>query len=120
MMEMLSETLKEKADMGSISVVIIEELGNNKFILKCSCCNSTGKMSRDHDGREPYVICSVCNGRGNVLVELNGSLPFVKCAVCNGTGVMSRDLDGREPWVICKACQGVGAQPITGRINIVR
>ncbi|MCZ2846251.1 MAG: hypothetical protein O2U61_07150 [Candidatus Bathyarchaeota archaeon] len=77
-------------------------------------------MSRDHDSRGPYIICSVCNGKGSVLVELNGSLPLVKCAVCNGTGEMSRDLDGRGPWVICKACQGVGAQPITGRMKILR
>ncbi|KAB2943034.1 MAG: hypothetical protein F9K14_16390 [Candidatus Methanoperedens sp.] len=77
-------------------------------------------MSRDHDGHSPYVICSVCYGRGKVLVEVSGSLPFVTCAVCNGSGEMSRDHDGHSPYVICSACLGVGAQPITGGMELIR
>ncbi|NOR46596.1 MAG: hypothetical protein GQ533_00905 [Methanosarcinaceae archaeon] len=106
--------------MGNISIVILEELGNQNYILKCACCNGSGEMSRDHDRRSPYTICSVCNGRGKVLIKLNGSLPFVKCAVCNGIGEMSRDHDGRSPYRICSACLGLGAQPITGSMKLMR
>lgn len=105
--------------MGSISF-ILEDLGNNKYILECAYCKGTGQRSRDHDGRAPWVICPVCNGRGKTLIELNGSLPFGRCAYCNGTGQRSRDQDGRAPWVVCQACHGVGVLPITGEIKILR
>ncbi|MBZ0176508.1 MAG: hypothetical protein OIN90_05495 [Candidatus Methanoperedens sp.] len=54
------------------------------------------------------------------MVEVSGSLPFVTCAVCNGSGEMSRDHDGHSPYVICSACLGVGAQPITGGMELIR
>jgi len=106
--------------MGLTSILIIEELGNDKYVLKCACCNGSGEMSRDHDGRSPYEICSVCRGRGVVLVEVNGNLPFVKCACCNGSGEMSRDHDGRGPYTICEVCHGVGAVPITGTMRLIK
>lgn len=50
--------------MGSVSVIIVEELGNNKYILKCARCNETGRMSRDGDGRAPWLVCPACHGVG--------------------------------------------------------
>ena len=106
--------------MPSMSITVIEKISTNQFILKCACCNGTGRMARDHDDRSPYVPCTVCNGRGVVLVEIEGSLPFVKCQLCNGSGEQSRDCDNRSPYIICTRCKGVGAQPIAGIMKIIK
>ncbi len=106
--------------MATYSMTIIEEIISHQFLLKCACCDGSGKMSKDHDGRDHYVPCTVCNGRGVVMVEFDGSLPFVKYALCNGSGEQSKDRDNRSPYIICTMCKGVGTQPVTGDMRMVR
>lgn len=101
-------------------ITIVERINNNKFVLSCACCNGSGKMAKDHDNNSPYVICTVCDGRGVAVVEIiNGSLPFIECPVCKGSGEQSRDLDNRSPYIICKKCLGIGARPIAGEMKIL-
>ena len=106
--------------MSGATITILESVSASRFILRCACCGGSGEMSRDHDGRGPHCTCSVCGGKGVVLVEIDGETPFVKCAMCSGTGEMSRDHDGREPHVICSGCKGVGAQPIAGTMRVIK
>ena len=99
--------------MGNVSIVILEELSDQNYILKCIRCNGSGKFTEFHK-------CSFCNGRGKVLVKLNGSLPFVKCGVCDGSGRLPYGHSDRDSDGTCNACLGVGAQPITGTIKLMR
>ena len=97
--------------MENISIIILEELNDQNYILKCARCNGSGKNNK-------YEICSFCNGRGKIMVKLEGSLPFVKCAACDGSGSF---LPGNEYFSgSCTACLGVGAQPITGKIRLIK
>jgi len=96
--------------MVSVVVVVLEELGNSRFLLKCGRCNGTRRYI--HDTSYP---CKTCNGRGVVMVEIvDGNLPFVKCARCNGTGRYVHDTS-----YPCKSCQGVGAQPVAGKMHLI-
>ena len=98
-------------------ITILETINETKHILKCACCNGTGKMSRDHDNSSPYAVC---DGKGVAVVDIiNGSSPFIKCSICKGTGEQSRDLDNSGPYIICKKCLGIGARPISGELSIV-
>jgi hypothetical protein len=106
--------------MSQVFVTVVEEISSDRFIIKCACCKGSGVMSRDHDQRSPFIPCTVCNGRGLVLVTISGTLPFVQCSLCKGTGEQSRDCDGRSPYIICTRCQGVGAQPLTGTLKLIR
>lgn len=106
--------------MASVTITVIEEISADRFVLKCSCCNGSGSMAKYHDNRGPYVPCTVCNGKGVVLVEIGGSTPFVKCQLCNGTGEQSKYCDNREPYIICTRCKGVGAQPIAGTMRLIK
>jgi len=90
----------------SATVIVIQELEGNRFILRCARCKGTGVYSSP----DP---CRVCGGKGAVLVEIDGNTPFVKCARCNGTGVYSSP----DP---CRACKGTGAQPISGTMEIIK
>lgn len=98
--------------MGNISTVILEELSDQNYILKCGRCNGSGRNKKDE-------ICSFCNGRGKIMVKLEGSLPFVKCAACDGSGDYLPRHEYSASWN-CHACLGVGAQPITGKIRLIK
>ena len=101
-------------------ITIIESINESKHVIKCACCSGSGKMSRDHDNRSPYVTCAVCDGKGIVVVDIvNGSSPFIVCKICKGTGEQSRDLDNKSPYIICKKCYGVGARPIVGEMRVL-
>jgi|GEM_PF-1823039 len=105
--------------MASMTVTIIETLSDNRFVLYCARCGSTGRgyYSNGQQSTEP---CKVCDGRGVLLVKLNSNseLSFVRCARCEGTGrgYYSNAEHSTEP---CKACGGAGAQPIRGTITIL-
>ena len=104
--------IKEKT-MENISIIILEELNDQNYILKCTKCNGSGRNKYYNS-----EICSFCNGRGKIMVKLEGSLPFVKCAACDGSGSL---LPGDKYCSIsCTACLGVGAQPITGKIKLIK
>jgi len=90
----------------STTIMVIKELGNSRYILRCARCNGTGVYRPPHE-------CSNCNGRGVVMVEVDGGLPFVQCARCGGTGVY------RAPYE-CSTCYGTGAQPIKGSMRVVK
>ena len=104
--------------MENISLIILEELNDQNYILKCARCNGSGKYKKGINKNDCYKICSFCNGRGKIMVKLEGSLPFVKCAACDGSGSF---LPGNEYFSgSCTACLGVGAQPITGKIRLIK
>ena len=90
----------------SKTIIVIQELENNRFILKCERCKGKGIF-------DPPDPCKVCHGKGAVLVEVNGNTPFVQCARCNGKGIY----DPPDP---CKSCQGLGAQTISGEMKIIK
>jgi DnaJ-class molecular chaperone len=97
--------------MGSVTVVVIEELGDSRYILRCARCNGTGRYIHDTS-----YECRTCGGRGVVMVEIvGGGPPFVKCARCNGTGRYIHDTSYE-----CKSCHGVGAQPVCGDMKILK
>ena len=95
---------------GSVKITIIEQLEPNKVIIKCALCEGSGHRP----GYARDVECKVCTGKGVVLVECDP--PLVKCALCDGSGHRS----GYDRDVACNKCKGVGAQPLTGSMEILR
>ena len=104
--------------MKSVTITVIEEISTNRFILRCARCEGTGR-GYDGYGNRSTEPCKVCDGKGVVLVEIDGHMPFVKCARCEGTG-RGYDSYGNRSTEPCKACQGVGAQPISGTMQIIK
>ena len=90
----------------SITITIVQNLGSNKYMLRCARCNGTGVYKAPHE-------CSNCNGRGVLLVQVNGEIPFVACARCGGTGVYKAPYE-------CSTCDGTGAQPIRGSMKVLK
>lgn len=45
--------------MGSVTVVVIEELGDSRYILRCARCNGTGRYIHDTS-----YECKSCHGVG--------------------------------------------------------
>lgn len=105
--------------MGRVKISIIEEVGNNIYILKCARCEGTGRAPSSWGGYTTR-ICKVCVGKGVVGVEIiDGTPPFVVCSHCEGTGKEPSSWGGYkiEP---CSACGGVGGQPIAGKMRILK
>lgn len=105
--------------MARVTISIIEEYGNNCYILKCQRCEGNGRAPSSWGG---YTTnhCKVCGGKGVVGVEvINGSPPFVLCAKCEGCGRQPSSWGGYtvQP---CTACKGVGGQPISGTMKILK
>lgn len=104
--------------MGRVTITVIEEYGNDCFILKCARCEGRGREPSSWGG---YTTenCKVCNGKGIVGVRVTGGgPPFVVCQKCEGRGREPSSWGGytTEP---CTACHGVGGQPITGRMTVL-
>lgn len=104
--------------MGIVKITIIEEISSNRFIMKCARCDGTGKGYYS-TGKRSNDPCRVCNGKGMVLVEIDGSLPFVPCARCDGTG-RGYYSTGKRSTDPCYLCKGIGAQPISGEMQIIK
>ena len=96
--------------MGRVTITIIEHVESNKVIIGCSLCNGSGRKP----GYSSHVPCSVCSGKGVLLVKC--SPPLVQCALCEGSG----NKPGYSSHVPCSQCHGAGAQPLTGRMEILR
>jgi len=108
--------------VGSVTVTIVEEISSNRFILKCARCEGTGKdYQYSNKAVHSTAPCSVCNGKGLLLVVINGEIPFVKCARCDGTGrgYLYSNSDERST-APCESCKGIGAQPISGSLQIIK
>ena len=96
--------------MTQVTITIIEEIGDSRYLLKCARCNGTGRYIHN-----TTYACDTCNGRGTVVVETNGMLPFVKCGRCNGEGRYIHNTS-----YACDSCHGVGAQPATGTMRLIK
>ena len=71
--------------------------------VECAFCQGTG---RDPFGvMSPLSNCSVCGGKGVVMV----AKPHVTCRVCDGTGI--------QPFtrLTCLACGGKGVISVAGK-----
>lgn len=105
--------------MGRITIAIVEELGNNRYILKCARCEGTGRAPSGWGGYTTKA-CKVCGGKGLVGLEvIGGGPPFVMCKRCEGSGREPSGWGGykTEP---CSACGGTGGQPIAGSLKIIK
>ncbi|MCF6269499.1 MAG: hypothetical protein L3J41_07305 [Melioribacteraceae bacterium] len=103
--------------MKTIAITIVEKINSEKFMLNCARCDRTGR-GYNHHGNRSTEPCKVCNGRGVILVEIDGEIPFVNCARCEGTG-RGYNHHGNRSKEPCWVCKGVGAQPITGDMIIL-
>jgi DnaJ-class molecular chaperone len=97
-------------------ILPIKEIENGKFILRCNYCDGTGKEFDDMCDKIAQP-CKVCNGKGIVLVDIDGILPFVKCKCCEGSG-KGYDEDEDIECAICEGCKGLGVQLLSGDIII--
>jgi len=93
-----------------VTVTVLETIGPDRVVLECALC----KGSVNKPGYKSHVACDVCVGKGVVLVEARP--PFVPCRLCGGTG----NKPGYKSYVPCDACQGVGAQPLSGPMELIR
>jgi len=103
--------------MATYAITIIEEYGNNCYVLNCAYCEGRGK----EPGTWGYSNnpCDICYGKGVVSVQIiGGGPPFVECRNCKGTG---RDYDtwGNKTANSCTSCQGVGGQPLAGTMIVL-
>ena len=99
-----------------MKITIIQEYGDNCYVLNCAYCKGVGREHGTWDyENEP---CKVCKGKAVVAVQVvNGNPPFVVCQTCNGKGRKHGTWDyENEP---CAACKGVGGQPIIGNIRLL-
>jgi len=95
--------------MSKTIITIIQEIDSNKVIVECALCRGSGQRP----GYTSDTPCTVCNGKGVVLVKCTP--PLVKCSLCNGSG----HRPGYTSDTPCKACGGIGGQPLTGEFEIL-
>lgn len=102
----------------SLTISIIETISPDRFLIQCGNCSGSGRMARDLDGKAPFRVCTVCEGKGTVILVADDKT-LLQCGLCNGSGSHSRDLDGKPPMRLCTVCAGVGAVPATGKARIL-
>ena len=91
-----------------MQITIIDTISESRVIIKCAYCKGSGTQPGYS------TACSVCDGRGVLMLEINGEFPLVLCMYCKGSGI--------KPgyYVPCPQCNGSGAQPIVGKSRIVK
>ena len=70
----------------------------------CALCQGTGNYGKKGFFKKEVIICTICNGKGSVLV----ASPPMTCGLCKGKGWF---YDGRERehnMTQCHSCGGSG------------
>jgi hypothetical protein len=100
--------------------IVMEIVEARLYIIQCNYCEGSGKR--------PYIItdwkimewggmvCSICNGRGVIKVQVDDFL--IPDAYCEGSG--KGKPKARARYInVCKECKGLGVRSVTGNIKII-